>query len=59
MSLRALLYLVFTVLLAAVFAGIVVFYYGRRRIDRIEKPKYRMLEDDDKPPGAPGSDRRG
>ncbi len=58
MSLRALLYLVFTALLAAVFAGIVVYYYGRRRHDRIETPKYRML-DDDNPPGAADSDRRG
>ena len=47
MSLRALLYLAFTVLLVLVFAGIVRFYYGRRRFDRIEKPKYRMLDDDD------------
>ena len=59
MSLRALLYLLFTALLAVVFAGIVAYYYGRRRFDRVESPKYRMLQDDDNAPGHPGSDRRG
>jgi LPXTG-motif cell wall-anchored protein len=42
-------YLTFTGLLCAVFAGIVVYYYGRRRRDRVEAPKYRMLEDDSEP----------
>ena len=59
MSLRALLYLLFTALLALVFAGIVAFYYGRRRFDRVESPKYRMLQDDDNPPGSAGGNRRG
>ena len=59
MSLRALLYLIFTVCLALVFAGIVAYYYGRRRLERVESPKYRMLQDDDNLPGPPGSDRRG
>jgi cbb3-type cytochrome oxidase subunit 3 len=59
MSLRALLYLLFTALLAAVFAGIVAWYYGRRRFERVEAPKYRMLQDDDDLPGPAGSDRRG
>ncbi|MBI5419062.1 MAG: CcoQ/FixQ family Cbb3-type cytochrome c oxidase assembly chaperone [Deltaproteobacteria bacterium] len=40
-------YLLFTVALGAVFAGIVVFYFDRRRRDRVEAPKYRMLKDDD------------
>ena len=46
-------YLLFTATLFAVFAGIVVYYYGRRRRDRVEAPKYRMLEDDSElqPPG--------
>ncbi len=39
-------YLLFTVALCAVFAGIVSYYYGRRRRDRVEAPKFRMLEDD-------------
>ena len=59
MSLRALLYLLFTALLAAVFGAIVAYYYGRRRVERVESPKYRMLQDDDNLPGPAGSDRRG
>ena len=59
MSLRALLYLLFTALLACVFVGIVAYYYGRRRFERVESPKYRMLQDDDNLPGSPGSNRRG
>ena len=47
MTLRALLYLIFTALLAAVFAGIVAYYYGRRRRERVEEPKYKMLDDDE------------
>ncbi len=39
-------YLAFTGALAAIFAGIVVYYFGRRRRERVEAPKYRMLEDD-------------
>lgn len=59
MSLRALLYLLFTALLTVVLAGIVAYYYGRRRFERVESPKYRMLQDDDNLPGAAGDDRRG
>ena len=59
MTPRALAYLAFTALLAIVFAGIVGFYYGRKRFERIERPKYRMLEDDDNLPGPPGSERGG
>jgi len=59
MTPRALLYLLFTALLAGVFAGIVAYYYGRRRFDRVEAPKYRMLQDDDTLPGTAGIDRRG
>jgi cbb3-type cytochrome oxidase subunit 3 len=39
-------YLLFTGALGAVFVGIVVYYFGRRRRERVEAPKYRMLEDD-------------
>jgi cbb3-type cytochrome oxidase subunit 3 len=39
-------YLLFTMALCAVFAGIVVHYFSRRRRERVEAPKYRMLEDD-------------
>ncbi|MGE5248559.1 MAG: c-type cytochrome [Verrucomicrobiota bacterium] len=57
MSPRALVYLVFTAMLAIVFAGIVAFYYGRKRFERVERPKYRMLEDDDNLSGEPGSEQ--
>jgi cytochrome c oxidase cbb3-type subunit III len=53
---RALTYLAFTALLAIVFVGIVGFYYSRKRFERVERPKYRMLEDDDNLPGKTGSD---
>ncbi len=39
-------YAAFTILLGGVFAGIVVYYYDRRRKDRVEAPKYRMLDDE-------------
>lgn len=57
MTASALLYLLFTAVLAAVFAGIVAWYYGKRRFDRVEAPKYRMLEDDDATPGPAGGAR--
>jgi len=52
----ALAYLAFTGLLAIVFAGIVGFYYGRKRFERVERPKYRMLEDDENVPARTGGD---
>ncbi len=55
MTAAGLIYLVFTVALGAVFAGIVRHYYSPKRRDAVEAPKHRMLRDDD---GAPGSDRR-
>lgn len=54
MTVSALLYFLFTAILAAVFAGIVAYYYGKRRVERVEAPKYRMLEDDDRPPRSAG-----
>lgn len=53
MSIRAAAYLLFTLSLSAVFAGIVVYYFRGKRRDRVEAPKYRMLRDDpgtDEPP---------
>lgn len=49
-------YLLFTGALVAVFVGIVAYYYGRRRRERVEAPKYRMLEDDSEP-RRPGKGR--
>jgi hypothetical protein len=42
-------YLLFSGALVAVFIGIVAYYYNVRRRDRVEAPKYRMLEDDGEP----------
>ena len=46
MGLKAWLYFGFTVLLAIVLTGIMVYYYRSKRKDRVEEPKYRMLDDD-------------
>lgn len=43
-----LLYLLFGLVLCAALAGIILFYYSRRRRDRVEQAKYKMLEDDDR-----------
>jgi len=40
-------YLLFGVTLCVALVGIIVFYYSRRRHDRVERAKYEMLEDDD------------
>ena len=39
-------YLLFTLTLAAVFAGIIVYYYNPKRKKEVEKPKHRMLDND-------------
>ncbi len=39
-------YAAFAFLLGGAFVGIVVHYYDRRRKDRVEAPKYRMLDDE-------------
>jgi cbb3-type cytochrome oxidase subunit 3 len=57
MTPRVLAYLFFTLLLAGVFAGIIAYYFARKRRDRVEAPKYRMLDDDDAMPPLHG--RRG
>lgn len=58
MSLAAWSYLGFCVLLGAVFAGIIVHYYSRKRRETVEAPKYRMLAEDQEPSDAPAEDRR-
>ena len=40
-------YFVFGATLCLALAAVAVFYYRRGRKDRVERPKYRMLEDDD------------
>ncbi len=42
------IYFGFTVLMFAVFIGIVIHYYNPKRKESVEKPKYRILDDDDK-----------
>jgi LPXTG-motif cell wall-anchored protein len=39
--------LVFGATLCAALAAIAVFYFARRRKDRVEEAKYKMLKDDD------------
>jgi LPXTG-motif cell wall-anchored protein len=40
-------YLVFGLTLCVALAGIALFYFRRRRKDRVEAPKYEMLKDDE------------
>jgi cbb3-type cytochrome oxidase subunit 3 len=47
MTFQAIAYTVFTIMLAAVFAGIVIYYYNPRRKDEVEEPKHRMLRNDE------------
>ena len=47
MTPRALAYLLFTLFLAGVFAGIIAYYFNRKRYERVEAPKHRMLVDED------------
>ena len=46
MGFKAWLYFGFTTLLAAVLAGIMVYFFRKKRKDRVESPKYRMLDDE-------------
>jgi cbb3-type cytochrome oxidase subunit 3 len=47
MGLKAWLYFGFTTLLSIVLIGIMVYYFRNKRKDKVESPKYRMLEDDE------------
>jgi len=46
MSWKVWLYLVFTLLLAGILVGIMIYYFRRKRKQHVEEPKYRMLDDD-------------
>jgi cbb3-type cytochrome oxidase subunit 3 len=59
MTPRTLAYLLFTLLLAVIFAGIIAYYFNRKRYERVEAPKHRMLDDEDPPPDATGGRREG
>lgn len=58
MTFRAWAYLLYTLALAAVFAGIIAHYFRRGRRERVEAPKYRMLRDEEPPEGGPEGPRR-
>lgn len=47
MNFSQLAYVLFTLVLAIVFAGIIVYYYNPKRKNEVEKPKHRMLDNDD------------
>ncbi|NTW62951.1 MAG: cbb3-type cytochrome c oxidase subunit 3 [Chlorobiaceae bacterium] len=47
MTFSAVAYTVFTLTLAAVFTGILIYYYNPKRKKEIEKPKHRMLDEDE------------
>ena len=46
MNFSGLAYVVFTMVLAIISGGIMVYYYNPKRKERIEAPKQRMLDDD-------------
>jgi cbb3-type cytochrome oxidase subunit 3 len=46
MGFKAWLYFGFTMLLALVLAGIMVYFFRSKRKERVESPKYRMLDED-------------
>ncbi|MCF8383493.1 MAG: cbb3-type cytochrome c oxidase subunit 3 [Chlorobium sp.] len=47
MNFSQLAYLFFTISLAAVFAGIIAYYYNPGRKQQVERPKHTMLEQDE------------
>ena len=59
MTPSTLAYLFFTLLLAGIFAGLIAYYFNRKRYERVEAPKFRMLDDDDPLPGSTGGRREG
>jgi hypothetical protein len=46
MTAQAAAYLVTGLVLVAALAGVAVHTYARKRRDRVEQPKYKMLDDD-------------
>ena len=42
------IYFGFTVVLFTIFIGIVIHYYNPGKKEEVEKPKYRILDEDDK-----------
>lgn len=46
MGLKAWLYFGFTALLTGVLFGIMIYFFRSKRKDRVESPKYRMMDED-------------
>jgi len=46
MTAKAWLYFGFTALLVLVLAGIMIYFFKSARKNRVESPKYRMMEDE-------------
>lgn len=40
-------YVAFTIMLALVMAGIILYYYNPKRKKKVEEPKFRMLDKDE------------
>jgi len=47
MNAQSIAYFVFGVTLVILFGIIIAFYYSRKRHEKVEDPKYKMLEDDE------------
>jgi len=48
MNFSQIAYVAFTIVLALVMAGIIIYYFNPKRKKKVEEPKYRILEEDDK-----------
>ena len=47
MTVQAVAYFVFGLVLVILFIAIIVHYYARKRHSKVEEAKYRMLDDDE------------
>jgi len=45
-DINSITYLLFGFSLVGIFAGIIIYYFSRRRKNKVEEPKYRMLDED-------------
>lgn len=48
MNFSQIAYVAFTIVLALVMAGIMIYYFNPKRKTKVEEPKYRMLEENEK-----------
>ena len=46
MGIKAWIYFGFTTLLSIILIGIMVYFFRNKRKDRVESPKYRMMDDE-------------